>query len=180
MSLLKHCVKVAGFVLCRSQVPPGVPAFIPAAATVEAHLSLMISRCHSVLRTTPVTRSNNLTAALPRRGMSSSVLPPGAPKLIDTVADNAGPSADRQNVKAAVFGPDTSGFAQSGDANTGMSVTAFAGGPAASPAGSDMLVDDEAAPLRFKGTTTARRGRTAVPGTHLLVTNRLRGFGNPL
>lgn len=160
MILPLRCVKSSSFVLGLVQIPLTVPAF-PAAATVEAQLPPMISKCHSVLRTTPLNRSNHLKAALPRRSMSSTILPPGAPKLSDTTA---GSSSDRQNVKAAAFGPDAAGYAQSGDATAGMGVPAFAGGPVASPAGSDMLVDNEAAPLRFKGTTTARRGRTAVPG----------------
>jgi hypothetical protein len=43
-----------------------------------------------------------------------------------------------------------------------------AGGYAGAPAGPSELLDDEAAPLRFKGTTPVRRGRTAVPGGWVL------------
>jgi hypothetical protein len=80
-----------------------------------------------------------------------SLLPPaGSPKL-----STAGPSEAAAPVKA--FSPDAAGFGQQGD----MGAPALAGAPAGSPAG---LVEDEAAPLRFKGTQPVRRGRTSVPG----------------
>jgi len=90
--------------------------------------------------------------------------------LSDTIAGGAlatAPGSERgEGVKAAAFSPDAAGFSQPDDASIGMPAFAGAGGAAAAPAGADVVppLDDEAAPLRFKGTTTARRTRTAVPG----------------
>jgi hypothetical protein len=79
-----------------------------------------------------------------------SLLPPtGAPKPSSV----AGPSEAAAPVK--VYSPDAAGFGQTGD----MGAPAFAGAPAGAN-----LVEDEAGPLRFKGTQPVRRGRTAVPG----------------
>lgn len=84
---------------------------------------------------------------LPRRIMSS-VVP--APPHHQPAAESSSAT------KTAAFSPDAP-------------QPAFAG-PAAAPAGAagDSLADDEAAPLRFKGTQPVRRGRTTVPGERWL------------
>ena len=122
-------------------------------------LVMLANRCSYGLRTSTVSPSAGLPSAFPRLSMSSYEPLPGAPtsKLSDTSGPDRG-----EHLKTAAFAPDAAGYPQSGD--PAMGVPAFAGGPtASSPAGPQELVEDEAAPLRFKGTAT-RRARTAVPG----------------
>lgn len=128
-------------------------------------LCQMISRCHRL----PLRRTTT-AAHLPHHIMSSVVAHPPAPHQ---------PAAESSSTtKAAAFSPDAP-------------QPAFAG-PAAAPAGAaDPLADDEAAPLRFKGTQPVRRGRTAVPGeradctlcsdhTHSQRVHCSQSFANPL
>lgn len=172
MNLLPRVVTLSRSVFCCSvptQLAVETTASVPVAFAASQR-PVMISKCHNVLRTTHLNRTTHVAAALPRRNMSSSVVPPSQGPY-QTIAGGPSPSSSTtdtpsraDNLKTAAFGPDAAaGFTQSGDPNAGMGVPAFAGGPVAAPAGAD-FAEEEAAPLRFKGTQPVRRGRTAVPG----------------